>query len=318
MKEKISEKYEAFKVRNAAYYKKAFSKMEQKNGCTFNWAACLLSTSWMIYRRMWFSLMAYTLVSIALSPVVSGIWSADGLPGSLLRLISSLLVAAIMGFIGNSLYYMELQWKIKNGYHLKRDFSPTSVRCAVFVPIIGGIVIGTIETAAHVYTTAFPKGSSFGLSVAGSAIMICIYAVICFWEHRKYRTVVIKTDKDSIKQYLDKKGSDNLTPVIWGAVYFFVLFFLMAIVAIAGMRFVGKKITNQLNTIADDIDKNGGKTSQIPGKSDGAADGITVQLDSIANDIDQMNDAQIAPVSQDTGGIDDASNNISEESPDSH
>lgn len=243
MKEKILEKYNAFKVRNANYYKKAFLKI------TFNGAAFLFGTNWMLYRRMWFSAITYVIVSGILFSAVKIICQNDGLDPTNYTALAFLCMRLIIGYFSNSLYRVELKWKMRQGYHQSKDFSPTSLRSMVFVSVI--LVVTRFLLVGCFIPSLEAKIKEMPFGLADSLVTLSIYVVACLYEYRTYKNAAPK--KDDINQYLDKDGNDM--SIIGAVACYFTLIVLISICSIVAMRLVSKKITNQLNSIAENIDK---------------------------------------------------------------
>lgn len=214
MKEKILEKYNAFKVRNANYYKEAFLKLDQENKTTFNLAACVFGVYWMIYRRMWFSAIAYVVINAILMYIASIMCSNYN--GVVLRYNEFFVCFLIaIGFFGNSIYRAELKWKIKKGYHLSKDFSSTSLVSLILVTLFSDIV-----KQLHGVVSAF--GNDELASFKGHFTPVFIYAIVFCYEYYAYMNAEIEINEDSMNQYLEKKGDDKqaILAIIIAALYF--------------------------------------------------------------------------------------------------
>ena len=245
MKEKILKKYNEFKLRNINYYKEAF----QKSNFTFNWAACIFVHDWMIYRRMWFSALACLIISGILVYGINSLCPNSKYCYWLVSLIGHLL----FGFFGNSIYKAELKWKVKQGFHLSKNFNPTSLRSLVFISVIGGVT-----SAVMVVASGFNE--SFRNIMIIPLINLVIYGIAFCYEHHTYKNAEVEPKTENINQYLEKEGDDM--SIIAAIGYYVLLGFIIPIIAITSIKMINKKITAQLTAIADKIE-NEGKQSAL-------------------------------------------------------
>lgn len=251
MKEKILKKYNEFKLRNINYYKEAFQKSE----FTFNWAACIFNSGWMIYRRMWFSAFACVIISRVFYYGVDFICPNFKYGHS----IASLVMMLIIGFFGNSIYKAELKWKVKQGYHLSKNFNPTSLRSIVFISLIF-VVMSPVMSAIAGFNASLKNTIIIPL-----LINLVIYGTAFFYEYHTYKNTEVEPKTESINQFLEKEGDDM--SIIAAVVYYVLLALIIPIVITASLRMIGRKITAQLTAIADKIEKEGKQpTSNIAEK----------------------------------------------------
>ena len=242
MKEKILKKYNEFKLRNINYYKEAF----QKSSFTFNWAACIFEQNWMIYRRMWLSALAYYIISGILGYGINSLY-----PNFECRnLLVCLVLMPITGFFGNSIYKAELKWKIKQGYHLSKDFNPTSLRSSISI-----ILIAKVANVIMAAVSGFSGENFKSTVILPLLINLVIFGTAFCYEHHTYKNAEVEPKTENINQYLEKEGDDM--SIIAAIGYYVLLALIIQFVAITSMRMIAKKITAQLTAIADEIDNKG-------------------------------------------------------------
>lgn len=204
MKEKILEKYNTFKLRCTNYYKEAFLKLDQKN--TFNLAACVFGIYWMIYRRMWFSAIAYVIISAILILSTSAMCTFINYNCYKILFVSFLIA---IGFFGNSIYLAEIKWKIKRGYHLSQDFNSTSLTSLILIVLLSDFIKQFCGIVS-----AF--GNNPSVNLKEYFIPIFIYLIVFYYEYHAYKNENTEVNRDDINRYLDKTGNDS--PAIWAAI----------------------------------------------------------------------------------------------------
>ena len=215
---------------------------------------------------MWFSTLAYLLISGILTQTISGICPNF----KYCSLLVSFVLMIILGFCGNSIFKAELKWKIKQGYHLSKDFSPTSLRSLVLISLIAGVANAVITKALMPAVSGFSEGLGSNNNPMQKMLLvmylidIIIYGAAFLYEYCTYKNENVEPKIDDINQYLEKEGDD--ISIIAAIAYYFIIVvlvgFIVPIVAVTSMRMIGKKIENQLATIADKID-NEGKQSAL-------------------------------------------------------
>ena len=134
--------------KSAPYYIDSFSALEKENKKTFNFAACLFTFSWMIYRKMYFGGVLVFIVRAFLG--VLGRTDFDDYSVSAkiaaIALLLEICLRVAIGFYANSFYLSSVKQKIREGYHLVDEYSATSWLnlCCVFTLYISSsaLVIG--------------------------------------------------------------------------------------------------------------------------------------------------------------------------------
>lgn len=116
------------------YYLREFRKINGKRS-SWNWSACLFTTSWCLYRKMYFEAVLVTLVLLPLEVITFYEMGEYGLVHRAKFVEFSLayiLCKVIAGLLGNKVYYYSLKQKIKEGYHLCNSYKPTSIFLSLF------------------------------------------------------------------------------------------------------------------------------------------------------------------------------------------
>ncbi|MBO6056171.1 MAG: DUF2628 domain-containing protein [Alphaproteobacteria bacterium] len=123
----------------AEYYEKAFDRLEKTGKHTWNWAAFLWGFSWMRYRKIYLSEIAfcfiYWILCLALLiGLVSSAYETESTPWGFLTLLISLSLGKkiCLGYFGNALYYWTVKKRISWGYHLLEKYRPTSIAAIFF------------------------------------------------------------------------------------------------------------------------------------------------------------------------------------------
>jgi len=96
---------------NAAYYSRIFGRFDSTDRAwlSWNWAACLCTLDWMVFRKLWGAALAYAGAVVASVLLVFGVGrlvyrtSAEMEMGLLAGLV--VLAFAIPGLVGNGLLY---------------------------------------------------------------------------------------------------------------------------------------------------------------------------------------------------------------------
>jgi hypothetical protein len=89
-----------------AYYWHVWQRAATRGGLTtrFNWAAFLLNSSWLLYRKLFREFWMFTAATTGVSCLVSLIGGATGRKLFGVDLIASLALSAMVGVLGNGLY----------------------------------------------------------------------------------------------------------------------------------------------------------------------------------------------------------------------
>lgn len=122
------------------YYIKAFKRLSETGKHTWNWAAFLFGSMWMLYRKMYLYGFLFLFTNVILSRLAV-------IPIALLSIKSDLafillfvtffwfLPNVLLGYLGNAMYYEAIEKRIQKGYHLLDKYCPTSIPS-----ILGGVI----------------------------------------------------------------------------------------------------------------------------------------------------------------------------------
>lgn len=107
---------------HADYYIHQWQALRSGRWWSFNFPAFLVGGLWMIYRKMYLTTLLYLLIVLGIDYleafILQRISPAPWMyPAS--NILSTLLLAVVVGFAGNWLYFEESQWKIDR---LKRKY----------------------------------------------------------------------------------------------------------------------------------------------------------------------------------------------------
>ena len=121
------------KIERAQYYEKAFERLEKENKHTWNWAACLFSGGWLLYRKMYLYTFIYLLINAICSLLLLGKdFKSLGMTEIIICMLLQMFIMCGFGYFGNRIYYHAVKKRISKGYHLLERYKPTSVLSAVF------------------------------------------------------------------------------------------------------------------------------------------------------------------------------------------
>lgn len=137
------------------YYMDAFSKIERREN-TFNYAAALVSGSWLAYRMMWKAVFIHWAVVSAASVVLGfgfGLLAAfSTIEVEKIQLLASFIIIVgdyvVMGYLGNHLYWNKVKSMLDKQECRNRQEDLPEVRKAILLeeskPSIGAIFVAAI------------------------------------------------------------------------------------------------------------------------------------------------------------------------------
>lgn len=127
------------------YYIEAFRKLENEKKHSWNWAAAIFGTTWLIYRKMYLYAFLFLLLDIfAVFIVYSATSEKIGSDYFVDRSTFELIYCGIIGTIsilffgryGNSLYYKIIKKKVAKGYHLLDEYHSYSISVIAMAIIV--------------------------------------------------------------------------------------------------------------------------------------------------------------------------------------
>ena len=171
--------------------------------------------------------------------------------------VFSLILFIGFGFFGNSLYYKHIKSKVTKGYAEIANYNSIDpiggiVIVGIVMPLLVGI-FGGILVLAKVF-------SSHVIGLLSVPIQIVFIAIVWAIDHKKFHSQEsvepVEVTDESVNVYLEKANPKRLT-VSMGiyVISYLLLLPVVAVVAVAGMKYTNKKILNQLDKIAEEIDK---------------------------------------------------------------
>ena len=187
---------------SAEYYKKAFYLLKKEKRYTWNWSAFFFGSLWMLYRRMYLygflgSLMCFLYLTLANSCIKLVLETENFLYTYGFFLLLHFILSILYGYFANSLYYRVVNNRIKKGYHLLNEYSPTSVSM-----VLPGVLISSLFACCSTM----------------------LFALIDFFrkprksELTKENTVI---NEENMSMYLEDKENYSLST------FFFFLFLLL-------------------------------------------------------------------------------------------
>lgn len=132
--EEFAEERRLFLGQNEVYYEKKFAQL-QSGQLTWNWAACCLTSFWLIYRRMYLWGYLSLLGQIILAAILAYAWP-----------VAPLLFCILFGMFGNNIYKSHVEKEMKLVQRLSKQnrlieyADKGGVRLAH--PVIAGTIIG--------------------------------------------------------------------------------------------------------------------------------------------------------------------------------
>ena len=132
--EEFAEERRLFLGQNEVYYEKKFAQL-QSGQLTWNWAACCLTSFWLIYRRMYLWGYLSLLGQIILAAILAYAWP-----------VAPLLFCILFGMFGNNIYKSHIEKEMKLVQRLSKQnrlieyADKGGVRLAH--PVIAGTIIG--------------------------------------------------------------------------------------------------------------------------------------------------------------------------------
>ena len=130
--------------KSAKYYIKAFRLLEKEKRHTWNWGAFIFGSFWMLYRRMYLygilgSLTCFLYLTFANSCIKLALETENFSYTCGFFLLFHFILSILYGYFANSLYYRVVSNRIKKGYHLLKELSPTSVSM-----VLPGVLISSL------------------------------------------------------------------------------------------------------------------------------------------------------------------------------
>ncbi|MBO7537556.1 MAG: DUF2628 domain-containing protein [Alphaproteobacteria bacterium] len=256
MQGRFSRIFELFNQRNTEYYQQAFTRLEKENKTTFNFAAAFFVGAWLVFRKMYGWAILLTLANGGIQEVLQ-VLSSNPTKRAVGSYVFLLILFICFGFFGNTLYYKYIKSKIAKGYAEIANYNSIDpiggiVIVGIVMPLLVGI-FGGILVSAKVF-------SSHVIGLLSVPIQIVFIAIVWAIDHKKFHSQEsvepVEVTDESVNVYLEKDNPKHLTISMGIGVISYLLFLpIVAIVAVAGMKYTGKKILNQLDKIAEEIDK---------------------------------------------------------------
>ncbi len=168
------------RVTTKNYYLQAFHKIETQDKNTWNWAAFFLGQTWMLFRKMYlysFLIMtADTVLYMYLRSITN--FSTDETQRPLSAIFVMFLYIAltriIFGAYGNRIYYRLVKSRIRSGYHLLKEYRPTTISAALlsfFFPLFIFVIGGIYKMADYInFTSSISSNSSKSFEVNEESI----------------------------------------------------------------------------------------------------------------------------------------------------
>ena len=256
MQGRFSRIFELFNQRNTEYYQQAFDRLEKENKTTFNFAAGFYWAAWLVFRKMYrlatLFILVYGGIMISLNEFCQN--------SKTVNLISAVLFLVIFlgfGFFGNSLYYKHVKSKIAKGYAKITDYNSID-------PIWGIVVVGlVVKFLSGIFSGIFAVtnvGSKSVLQLLVTLMQVFFIAIPWAIDHKKFHSQEsvepVEVTDESVNVYLEKANPKRLT-VSMGiyVISYLLLLPVVTVVAVAGMKYTGKKILSQLDKIAEGLDE---------------------------------------------------------------
>ncbi len=259
MKGRFTRIFELWNNRNTEYYKESFERLEKENKTTFNFAAAFFPITWMMFRKMYGWAVLLVLVTSGIHGVLPAL--CQNREERIISLVVFWLVLFIVfGSWGNTLYYKNIKSKIAKGYAEITNYNPIDpiggiVIIGVIISILKWIISG-ILIAAKVSSSADDCVSP-SLYVFFIAILWAINYKKC---HAQESAEPVEVTEESVNKYLERANPKRLTVSLGVAtvaylISFLLLLSMMSVFAVAGMKATGDKIKQQLDKIAEEVDK---------------------------------------------------------------
>ncbi|MCR4624324.1 MAG: DUF2628 domain-containing protein [Alphaproteobacteria bacterium] len=260
MQGRFSRIFELFNQRNTEYYRQAFDRLEKENKTTFNFAAAFFVGVWLVFRKMYGWALLLTLANGGIQEILQMLSS-----NPTKRVVGSCVFLLILfigfGFFGNSLYYKHIKSKVTKGYAEIANYNSIDpiggiVIVGIVMPILVGI-FGGILVSAKVF-------SSHVIGLLSVPIQIVFIAIIWAIDHKKFHSQEsvepVEVTDESVNIYLEKDNPKHLTISMGIGVISYLLSFLLilsmvGVLAVVGMKATGKKISNQLDKIGEEVSK---------------------------------------------------------------
>ncbi|MBO7642332.1 MAG: DUF2628 domain-containing protein [Alphaproteobacteria bacterium] len=256
MQGRFSRIFELFNQRNTEYYQQAFDRLEKENKTTFNFAAAFFVGAWLVFRKMYGWALLLILANGGIQEILQML-SSNPTKRVVGSCVFSLILFIGFGFFGNSLYYKHIKSKVTKGYAEIANYNSIDpiggiVIVGIVMPLLVGI-FGGILVLAKVF-------SSHVIGLLSVPIQIVFIAIVWAIDHKKFHSQEsvepVEVTDESVNVYLEKANPKRLTVSMGIYVISYLLFLpIVTIVAVAGMKYTGKKILNQLDKIAEEIDK---------------------------------------------------------------
>lgn len=105
--------YERFVGPNASHYIIRWDSMKDRIW-SWNWSAFFFAEGWLLYRKMYFYAIIYSLIRISITPFFASLAFADGLPNLFFLAVQphTLVINVVLGLIADHLYKVHADKKI--------------------------------------------------------------------------------------------------------------------------------------------------------------------------------------------------------------
>ncbi|MBS6511033.1 MAG: zinc-ribbon domain-containing protein, partial [Clostridiales bacterium] len=130
--EEFAEERRLFLGQNEVYYEKKFAQL-QSGQLTWNWAACCLTSFWLIYRRMYLWGYLSLLGQIILAAILAYAWP-----------VAPLLFCILFGMFGNNIYKSHIEKEMKLVQRLSKQNRLIEYADKGGVRLVHPVIAGTI------------------------------------------------------------------------------------------------------------------------------------------------------------------------------
>ena len=137
------------KEKRKKYYLKEFKKIDDGK-ITWNWSSCLFLPYWLIYRKIYSGI--WKLAILLICTILFCVALAEIIPQNIVFLLGVLMLLIAGGTLGNRWYYSTVKYRIQKGYHLYKEYKPTTVPLLliqVLCPIADKLTTASNVSAQH-------------------------------------------------------------------------------------------------------------------------------------------------------------------------
>lgn len=192
--DKMSEKQIAAAKNHNFYYQTVLTNIHEGKKTPFSWTAGILSTTWMLYRKMYvlsflisLPILITSFLHIITQSHYATILSKESV--SLIYLVWFVIATIGFGFIGNKLYYRHLLKKAENNYepglYSARNIPLMWIMCGL--GILNGI-IGTLKAMDNFKNMHIDQNNTY--VIYSTIITLLIQIAIVIYDSQKTRKVM--------------------------------------------------------------------------------------------------------------------------------